>query len=179
MVVFILGLVASGLTALPLQWETSLLARWSGAAQDATPDQYGGLTGWLVRVRNGVCETYARYPFIAYGTDWLAFAHFLLAILFAGALLDPLRNRWVITFGLVACVLVIPWALVFGAIREIALYWRLVDSMFGVVGFIPLWLVRAYTRELVRLQTAENAQGPKYEIRNRHQAEFGEFRGHS
>ena len=142
MAAFILGLLASGLTALPLEWETSVLARWSGAREAGAPEQYAGLTRWLVLVRNGLRDTYEEYPFIAYGTDWLAFAHVILAILFAGVIADPVRNRWAVTFGLVACVLVVPWALVFGALRGIPLSWRLIDCAFGVVGFVPLWLVR-------------------------------------
>jgi len=36
------------------------------------------------------------YPFIAYGTDWLAFAHFVIAIAFIGPWRDPVRNVWVV-----------------------------------------------------------------------------------
>ena len=30
---------------------------------------------------------------IAYGTDWLAFAHITIAVAFLGPLKDPVRNR--------------------------------------------------------------------------------------
>jgi hypothetical protein len=40
------------------------------------------------------------------------------ALSFVGALRDPVRNRWLFDFGLIACVLVIPYALVFGALRQ-------------------------------------------------------------
>ena len=89
-------------------------------------------------------------PFLFYGTDWLAFGHFVIAIVFIGALRDPVRNRWLFDFGLTACVLVIPYALVFGGIRGIPFWWRLIDCSFGVFGFIPLWFCRKWTRELER-----------------------------
>jgi hypothetical protein len=58
------------------------------------------------------------------------------------------RNRWLYQFGMLACVLVVPWALVFGHLRGIPLWWRLIDCSFGVVGFIPPWLCHRWTREL-------------------------------
>ena len=82
--------------------------------------------------------TYRQYPFVAYGTDWLAFGHIVIAIFFIGPLIDPVRNIWVIQAGLIACVAVLPLALICGPIREIPFYWRLIDSSFGVVGFIVL-----------------------------------------
>ncbi|HSH39366.1 MAG TPA: hypothetical protein VK993_11325 [Chthoniobacterales bacterium] len=62
-----------------------------------------------------------------YGTDWLAFGHIVIAIFFAGPLIDPVRNLWVIRAGQIACVLVIPLALVCGDIRGIPLWWRAID----------------------------------------------------
>lgn len=46
------------------------------------------------------------HPQIMYGYDWLAFAHIVLAILFVGAIRDPVRNKWVIECGLIMCALV-------------------------------------------------------------------------
>jgi len=48
------------------------------------------------------------------------------------------RNKWVITFGLIACAGVIPLALIAGQVRGIPFAWRLIDCSFGVVGGIPL-----------------------------------------
>jgi hypothetical protein len=72
----------------------------------------------------------------------------MLGVMFIGAIRDPVRNAWVITAGLVACVLVVPWALVFTPIREIPFYWALIDCVFGVFGIIPLYLARRWTRQL-------------------------------
>ena len=150
LILFILGLVLSGLTAFPLQWELELLARWMGAGEADSPGDHAGLAAWIVTVRNGLRDMYARYPWIAYGTDWLGFGIVILAVLFAGPVVDPVRNLWVIHFGLFACVAVIPLALICGPIRQIPFYWRLIDCSFGVVGFVLLWLARKYTLELAR-----------------------------
>ena len=62
-----------------------------------------GLLAWLNRVHEGLAVNNRAYPFLAYGTDWLAFAHLVIAVAFIGPWRDPVRNRWVIEFGLIAC----------------------------------------------------------------------------
>src|SRR6478735_3892145 len=133
---FIVGLVASGVTAFPLQWELGLLCGWIGA-DFAAPE--GSLRWWSARVNDGLTTTYRSYPFLGYGTDWLAFGHIVIAMFFVGPLRDPIRNAWVFRVGLAACAGVIPLALLCGAIRGIPLYWRLIDCSFGIIGAVPLW----------------------------------------
>src|SRR5437899_3773828 len=145
---FIIGLVVSGATAIPLEWELNLLARTLGAESGSGTQAASGLAGWILRVRDGLHATNASYPFMAYGTDWLAFGHFAIAVAFVGALRDPVRNVWLFTFGMIACVLIVPYAFAFGALRGIPIYWRLIDCSFGVVGFFPLWLCYRWTKEL-------------------------------
>jgi len=141
---FLVGLVASGITAVPLQWEIDTLADWMGIPAGVSPDSLEGLHRWITLVRLGLNETNERFPFIAYGTDWLAFAHVMIAVAFIGPLIDPVRNVWVITFGLIACGAIIPTAMIFGAVRGIPFHWRLIDCAFGVVGAVPLGLARWY-----------------------------------
>lgn len=148
LVFFAVALVLSGLTAFPLEWEVNLLAKMCGAADASTPEQYTGWLHWLVKVRNGLGATYADYPFMAYGTDWLAFSHLIIAVFFVGAIRDPVRNVWVIQAGMIACGLVIPLALICGPLRGIPFYWRLIDCLFGVIGIVPLWLAWRWIREL-------------------------------
>jgi hypothetical protein len=105
-----------------------------------------------VRVRDALIDTNAKYPFLAYGTDWLAFAHLVIAVAFVGPLRDPVRNVWVIEFGMIACVMVIPLALIAGAARGIPIFWRLIDCSFGVFGIVPL---RLCWREIKRLERGE------------------------
>ncbi len=144
------GLVLSGVTAFPLATEAALLVRVSGTCHLDTyvPE----LASWIDRVHHGLTETGQRYPFLSYGTDWLAFAHIVLAIAFLGPWIDPVRNRWVILFGLIACFGVLPLAFIAGPLRGIPLYWRLIDCSFGVFGSIPLWIVLVHIRSLELLQ---------------------------
>ena len=135
---FILGLFLSGITAILLPSETGWLVKYFHVP-------------WLSRVHAALEQTQAQFPFLYYGTDWLAFGHIVIAIAFVGAWRDPVRNRWLFDFGLIACALVVPWALVFGAWRGIPFWWQLIDCSFGVFGFIPLWLCRRWTGELERL----------------------------
>ena len=87
-----------------------------------------------------------------YGTDWLAFGHFVIALAFLGALRDPVRNRWLYEFGMMTCALVPVWALVFGHLRGIPLWWRAIDSAFGVLGFVPVWLCHRWSGELMQAE---------------------------
>src|SRR4026209_2250793 len=99
--ILIAGLVVSGVTAFPLQLELNWVA-------DMRRDGNTGFDRWFSTVRDGVNDTYPKYPWIAYGTDWLAFAHLVIAIFFIGPFVDPIRNVWVIYAGLIACFLIIP-----------------------------------------------------------------------
>jgi hypothetical protein len=147
---FILGLILSGITAFPLEHETRWLATFA-IAHAFLPE---GLTAWLNRVHQALTETNTRYPFLAYGTDWLAFAHLVLAAAFIGPMRDPIRNKWVLQFGLIACTGVLPLAFIAGPIRGIPLYWRLIDCSFGIFGCIPLLIC-------LRLVRALEAQTPQ------------------
>jgi hypothetical protein len=144
LVVFVIGLVLSGVTAFPLQSEASLLARVLHASP--APDVAPWLVEWIDRVHTGLDVTYRDYPFIAYGTDWLAFAHLVIAIAFWGPLRDPVRNVWVVQFGMIACVAVVPLALIAGPIRGLPWWWLLIDISFGVFGVIPLLIAYRYIR---------------------------------
>lgn len=145
-VFFILGLVVSGLTAFPLESEL----RW--LAQLCT-DGKSLLCHWLFKCHHAIQDVNENYPFLAYGTDWLAFAHIVIAIAFIGPLINPFRNIWVIQFGMIACVCVIPLALIAGNIRGIPFFWQMIDCSFGLIGIIPLWLCHKYIRQLETVQT--------------------------
>lgn len=98
--IFILGLLVSGLTAFPLETELRIAVRLGiGAPPQQTVPDNSSLSAWLVRVHAALAKTNADYPFLAYGTDWLAFAHLVIAIAFIGAWRDPLRNKWLFDFG--------------------------------------------------------------------------------
>lgn len=148
---FIVGLLLSGVTAIPLKTELDWLVKVTGARELVqTPGSTNAPVWaiWLEKVQATLQETSDKHPVLFYGTDWLAFGHFVIAIAFIGALRDPVRNRWLFDFGLIACVLVIPYALVFGGVRGVPFWWRLIDCSFGVLGFIPLWFCRKWASEL-------------------------------
>ena len=133
---FITGLVLSGLTAFPLRGELALMQQWlsaAGVAQSA-PSLYA----WITYVHDGLVYSQQHYPFLAYGTDWLGFAHLVIATAFWGPYRDPVRNRWVIQWGMLSCGLVFPLALICGPLRGIPFFWRLIDCSFGLLGVIPL-----------------------------------------
>ena len=147
--IFMVGLALSGLTAFPIQWGIELIVTTGlGIPPTATPENYGILLAWLIEVRQGIGVMYSQFPWIAYGTDWLAFAHLILAVLFIGPWRDPMRNIWVIEFGIFSCLAVIPLALICGGLREVPFFWRLVDCSFGVFGVIPLLFAHRWTLEL-------------------------------
>jgi hypothetical protein len=143
---FMIILFVSGLTAMPAETELSFLSRCF------PPDKMIG--AWIEKVYRGVSNTNKDYPFIAYGYDWLAFAHFVLAVLFIGPLRDPVRNKWVIEFGMIACLLIIPFALIAGQFRGIPFWWRLIDCSFGVIGLIPLTIC---LKKIIKLESIVSA----------------------
>jgi hypothetical protein len=145
---FILALILSGITAFPLPRELEQIAVIRGIEHVAPTDAGTGFDRWILTVRDGLRESYDKYPWLAYGTDWLAFAHIVIAVFFVGAFIDPVRNTWVLQAGIIACALVIPLALICGAIRQIPIGWRLIDCSFGVLGAVPLFYCLKLTRAL-------------------------------
>ena len=140
---FIVGLLVSGLTAIPVQPEL----RWLN--QFVSSDTSAHM--WLNRVQSAYAMVQDKYMFLLYGYDWLAFAHFILAILFIGPLIDPVKNIWVIQFGIIACILVLPLAFIAGHFRGIPPGWQLIDCSFGLVGLIPLWICSGKIKRLQKI----------------------------
>jgi hypothetical protein len=149
---FIAALAVSGLTAFPLVWEVELLQRFLGTGT-FMEQLWPALAQWIALVKRGLIETNDKYPFVLYGMDWLAFAHLMIAVAFLGPLRDPVRNIWVVEFGMIACLMIIPLALIFGPLRGIPPFWLVLDCSFGVVGIVPLWLAR---RDILRLAAHDN-----------------------
>lgn len=129
-VFFIVVLFLSGLTAIPTESEIFYLLK--------VFESNKLISEWLGKVYTGIHDSNQRYPFLFYGYDWLAFAHFVLAILFIGPLRNPIKNKWTIEFGIIACAFIIPFALIAGHFRGIPLWWRLIDCSFGVLGIFLL-----------------------------------------
>lgn len=142
---FMTALMLSGLTAFPIETLLKLsVNNWPANAQDNL------LFGWFQTAYFAVSSTNQSYPFLAYGTDWLAFAHILFTILFIGPFRDPVKNSWVIDFGLIACAAIPLLAFIAGSMRQIPFYWQLLDSSFGLFGAIPLIIIRKKIKLLTR-----------------------------
>jgi hypothetical protein len=149
--VVVAGLVLSGLTAFPIETELRAATRLLGVEPGTDPDTLGPVAAWPVRVRDAVVATNAAYPFLAYGTDWLAFAHLVIAVAFLGAFRDPVRNEWIVTFGLIASAGIFALALGAGPARGIPWFWTVVDCSFGVGCGVPLLVCRRDIRELAEM----------------------------
>lgn len=148
LVLYAFALLASGLTVFWLPWETrtAVSVLWGNSSPDAGP--LPRMHAWLVICRDAIADVDARHPFMFYGTDWLGFAHIILAILFAGAARDPVRNVWVVQCGLIACAGVVLQVFFFVPLRGLPWEWMLVDAAFGVLGAIPLLVI---LRDLKRI----------------------------
>lgn len=160
LVFFVVCLVLSGATAFPLVTELRWLEGLVNSAASPVPEHLPGLAEWIGRVREGLDATDAAHPFVLYGTDWLAFAHLVIAVAFYGPYRDPVRNIWVIEFGMIACAGIIPLALICGPIRGIPFWWSVIDMSFGVFGVIPLYAVRRRIKRLEALSTTGSAAVP-------------------
>jgi hypothetical protein len=146
LIFFMAALVISGATAMPVQSELNWALTWLPA---------GALRTLFNKVVEAINFTNQNYPFLMYGYDWLAFAHFVIAVAFIGPYKNPVKNIWVIEFGIIACALIIPFALVMGGLRGLPFWWRLIDCSFGVLGFIPLWFCRIKILQLEKLLASE------------------------
>lgn len=138
---YIFALFFWGVTAFPIESELRVLTGFLGIEEGVAPENYGWFRGWLAYVFEGVVQTNSQYPFLAYGTDWLAFSHIVIGVAFMGLYANPVRNVWIVYFGMIACIGVIPLALICGAVRGIPLWWRLIDCSFCLTGMVPLILL--------------------------------------
>jgi hypothetical protein len=141
---FIIFLVLSGITAFPVETELQWLMNHSSFLPTFMRE-------WLSKIHTSVHQTNLNYPQLAYGTDWLAFAHIVIAVVFIGPLIDPVKNVSVLIFGMIACAMIFPLAFICGPIRSIPFFWRLIDCSFGVFGFIPLWVCYVKVRQIEKI----------------------------
>lgn len=142
---FMVSLTLSGITAMPAREGITFLL-------NVVPASWTFFYDFLMHIREAL---FSCDPVLFYGYDWLAFAHIVIAIAFYGVIKDPVRNIWVVEFGMIACILIVPFAFVMGTVRGIPVWWRLVDCSFGAFGILPLWFVRTKIRQLDKLIESE------------------------
>ncbi|HUT52732.1 MAG TPA: hypothetical protein VM658_05020 [bacterium] len=149
------GLFLSGMTCYFLPWElrTVIDVVWGrGEGAGAFMPQ---MHAFILKMEQAVLMVRSDYPELFLGTDYLGFAHALLAILFIGAIRDPARNIWVIQFGIIASVLVVPAAFLFGSLRGAPWLHYLVDSSFGAGAVIFLYAAYRGARSLEKVEGAD------------------------
>ena len=134
-ILFMIALIISGITAIPMAAELSLLKKYPNLFPSA-------FNNWIIKVHDGIVATNQAYPFIAYGTDWLAYAHVMIAILFIGVIKDPVKNKWIVTWGIINCIVIFPVALIAGPIRGIPFFHQMIDCLFGIFGILLLLLIK-------------------------------------
>ncbi|MEO7561613.1 MAG: hypothetical protein ABIT07_03405 [Ferruginibacter sp.] len=140
-VFFIIALAVSGITAFPVETEI----HWLLSHPSLIPT---GLQDWLQRCYMALQDTNMHYPMLAYGYDWLGFAHLVIAIAFIGPYLNPVKNKWIIDWAILACIAIVPLAFIAGPIRYIPVFHILIDCSFGVLGLIPLIICRSWIKLL-------------------------------
>jgi len=148
---FMLALIVSGVTAFPVETELNTICSIAEIDSTTVKDS-PAIFGFLLHIKDNLTEINKKTPQFAYGYDWLAFAHLVIAILFIGPFKNPVQNKWVIQWGIIACVAVLPLAFICGPIREIPLYWRFIDCSFGVFGVIPLLICLKWIKKLEQIE---------------------------
>ena len=134
------ALFLSGITAFPIEAELNFILQHSRFLPP--------LLEFIRFIYDGVCFNNRYFPQIFYGCDWLAFAHVMLTILFIGVYKNPIKNIWIVEFGMIACIAVFPLAFICGTIRHIPFYWQLIDCSFGAIGIIPLLIIHRKIKQL-------------------------------
>ena len=143
-IIFISLLILSGVTAFPLQTELNFITQWL-----TENSSLGLLSLWIFEVNEAINYINFHYPFLAYGTDWLAFAHIIISLFFIGVYIDPVKNIWITKTGIIACLLIFPVAIIAGYARDIPLFWQFIDCSFGAIGLIPLIQIHKNTQKLI------------------------------
>lgn len=125
---FFIGLIFSGLTAFPIYSESEWLY---------SHKQYFPLFShaWIDQVYTAI---HSADPILLYGTDWLGFAHIIIALFFIPVYFEPKRYIANVYIACIACVATIPILLVCGSIRGIPWFHQIIDAMFGCIALLPL-----------------------------------------
>ena len=140
-IITMLGLLLNGISSLPLRTELNILLSYSGQLPQFLVD-------WWTYVNQGVLETSEKYNFMRYGFDWLAFAHLTIAIAFIGPLRDPIKNQWVVKWGMIVAALGIVMAFGWERMRDIPIWWSFVDAGISYVAFLVLWFCNRWIEKL-------------------------------
>lgn len=135
---FIILLLLSGITAFPIRAEIKFLIN----NLSAFPPFF---QNWIMELANSIQQT---PDVMLYGTDWLAFAHIIIALFFVPVFIDPVKYKMNLQIGMLACVLVFPLAFICGSIRHIPFFHQLIDCSFGLIGITFLYFIHNCIKKL-------------------------------
>lgn len=153
----VFGLLVSGITVWPAVSELKLAVKIVWGESPPT----GVLHSFVMQAIDGLEYIGSNYPFMLYAHDWLAFAHIVLAILFAGAINDPVRNKWIIQCGLIMCALIPVLAGICIPIRGLPLRWFWIDTAFAPAAGVPLWIALI---NIKRIEKRDDISGGQQDI---------------
>ena len=125
---FVSLLILSGITAFPVQSEINFLHE----IKELFPLF---MQKWILELHQVISET---PEIIFYGTDWLAFAHIIIALFFIPVYKNPIAYQMNLKIAMLACLAVFPLAFICGPIRGIPFFHQLIDCSFGIIGFLFL-----------------------------------------
>jgi hypothetical protein len=148
-----LGLFLSGVTVWPAVSELKAARELAWGSSEQT----GAIPVFVDEAIEGLKATNQDYPFLLYAHDWLAFAHIVLAIMFLGAMRDPVRNKWIVQCGLLMCVLIPVLAGICIPLRGLPWPWFFIDSAFGVVAGVLLGIALRDIRRAERVAAPAEA----------------------
>jgi hypothetical protein len=138
LLLFIVLLLLSGITAFPIRTEIAFLNRHL----HSFPVFFGE---WISRLNGTITAT---PEIMLYGTDWLAFAHIIISLFFIPVFLDPVKHKANVAIGMAACLGVFPLAFICGPVRGIPLFHQLLDCGFGIGGMIFLLAIYRWISRL-------------------------------
>jgi hypothetical protein len=142
LITFVILLVLSGLTAFPVRSGLTFLLQHKSFFPQF-------MQTWIIQL---VQVLDATPEIVLYGTDWLAFAHIIIALFFIPVYLNPVKHKSNVIIGICACLAVFPLAFICGPVRGIPFFHQLIDCCFGAGGAIFLYAIYKNIIRLEKLQ---------------------------
>lgn len=152
LVIYTFALIISGYTAMIIPEGLQIGMKY-------IPSTWTTVYAWILYIHEAV-EKMPRH--LLYGYDWLAFGHYAIAIAFYGTWKNPTQNRWVIQWAMIISIMIIPFAFLMGAIRDIPFWWQLIDCSFGVFSLILLIMIDRRIKVLLLSELKEDLCTPKF-----------------
>jgi hypothetical protein len=138
LIIFIVLLLLSGITAFPLRTEMDFLMLHKSSFPLF-------MQSWIEEVYSAIAQT---PDLVLYGTDWLAFAHIIIALFFIPVYVDPVKHKANLVIGMISCATILPLAFICGPIRGIPFFHQLIDCSFGVIGIAFLFFILTHINKL-------------------------------